>query len=159
LPLLLRTGLRKKNWAGCWFLVKTWISSDEEIIVLLFRQRTGWPDWAIFCLLGNCLLWVVFVNNCANFFSDKSYALIFRTKLNGPHFGRRFFYKRILSPCSTLALFGPLLRVEKSTYLHTYLPTYIHTYIHTYVHAYYSFWLHLFRSTTSNTYRSQSYDF
>jgi hypothetical protein len=59
----------------------------------------GWPDWANIRLMGDCLLWAIFLKNCrssphfgATFFYGKSYVIILTKKWVGLHF--RWFFSR-----------------------------------------------------------------
>jgi hypothetical protein len=96
---------------------------------LFFRQlirspclTPGWPDWANFRLLGNYLLWVVFVKitevaqkNWAIFFKGKSFVLIM-TK-NGLGYTLGDFFTLIRSPWMTLTL---VLFLKKNHHLLTF---------------------------------------
>jgi hypothetical protein len=105
----------KHNLHACKFQRTAWARSSPLMCMLrvgltwpltLFIPRTykpGWPDWAIFRLLGDCLLWTVSLKmtKVTQFFwatlSTLEVIYLSWQKWAGLHFGR-FFYKPIWSP-------------------------------------------------------------
>jgi hypothetical protein len=95
-----KTFFNRTHFSG----TKKFIAKFNIIPRLSARPGTGWPDWANFCPLGDCLLLGQFLENCrrslhfwAAFVLGKVYGLNLTKKLVGLHFGRFFLKTRLVT--------------------------------------------------------------
>jgi hypothetical protein len=73
-------------------------------------SRAEWPDWAIFHLLGGCLLWAVFwkLQNLpkllGHFFTRQKLCINFNKNWVGLHFGQLFLQTHLVTLVSSGSL-------------------------------------------------------